>query len=220
MNYGKEFKKYATGHHGIQSLHVESYVESMTPYIVEERKLNVAQMDVFSRLMMDRIIFLGTPINDEIANIIQAQLLFLESVDASKDIQIYINSPGGGVYAGLGIYDTMQLVKPDVATICTGMAASMGAVLLCAGAEGKRSALKHSRVMIHQPLGGAQGQASDMEITLKEILKLKDELYQIISSHSGQPIDRIRKDGDRDYWMNSTEAKEYGMVDEVLLPKK
>lgn len=220
MNYEKEFKKYATGHQGIQSLHVDSYVKSMTPYIVEERKLNVAQMDVFSRLMMDRIIFLGTPINDEIANIIQAQLLFLESVDASKDIQIYINSPGGGVYAGLGIYDTMQLVKPDVATICTGMAASMGAVLLCAGAEGKRSALKHSRVMIHQPLGGAQGQASDMEITLKEILKLKDELYQIISSHSGQPIEKIRTDGDRDYWMNSTEAKEYGMVDEVLLPKK
>lgn len=220
MDYGKEFKKYATGHQNISSLHVESYVESMTPYIVEERKMNVAQMDVFSRLMMDRIIFLGTGINDEIANIIQAQLLFLESVDASKDIQIYINSPGGGVHAGLGIYDTMQLVKPDVATICTGMAASMGAVLLCAGAEGKRSALKHSRVMIHQPLGGAQGQATDMEITLKQILMLKEELYQIIALHSGQSLERIQKDGERDYWMTSAEAKEYGMVDEVLLPRK
>jgi ATP-dependent Clp protease protease subunit len=220
MNYGEEFKKYATGHQGINSLHVDSYVQSMTPYIVEERKLNVAQMDVFSRLMMDRIIFLGTPINDEIANIIQAQLLFLESVDAAKDIQIYINSPGGGVHAGLGIYDTMQIIKPDVATICTGMAASMGAVLLCAGAAGKRSALKHSRVMIHQPLGGAQGQATDMEITLKQILMLKDELYSIIAHHSGQSVERIQKDGERDYWMTSLEAKEYGMVDEVLLPKK
>lgn len=219
MNLGEEFKKYAIKHERINSLHVDSYVQSMTPYIVEERKLNVAQMDVFSRLMMDRIIFLGTPINDEIANIIQAQLLFLESVDASKDIQIYINSPGGGVYAGLGIYDTMQIVKPEVATICTGMAASMGAVLLCAGAKGKRSALKHSRVMIHQPLGGAQGQATDMEITLKEILKLKDELYNIISDHSGQPFDKIQKDGERDYWMTSSEAKEYGMIDEVLLPR-
>src|SRR5690606_21051416 len=198
--YGKEFKKYATGHQRINSLQLDSYVESMTPYIVEERKLNVAQMDVFSRLMMDRIIFLGTPINDEIANIIQAQLLFLESVDASKDIQIYINSPGGGVHAGLGIYDTMQIVKPDVSTICTGMAASMGAVLLCAGAAGKRSALKHSRVMIHQPLGGAQGQATDMEITLKQILMLKEELYQIIAHHSGQSFERIQKDGERDYW--------------------
>jgi len=219
MDYGKEFKKYAIGHQGINSLHVDSYVESMTPYIVEERKLNVAQMDVFSRLMMDRIIFLGTPINDEIANIIQAQLLFLESVDASKDIQIYINSPGGGVHAGLGIYDTMQIVKPDVATICTGMAASMGAVLLCAGAAGKRSASKHSRVMIHQPLGGAQGQATDMEITLKQILMLKEELYNIIAHHSGQSFDRIQKDGERDYWMTSSEAKEYGMVDEVLAPR-
>lgn len=220
MNHGEEFKKYALKHEGISSLHMDSYIKSMTPYIVEERKLNVAQMDVFSRLMMDRIIFLGTAVNDEIANIIQAQLLFLESVDASKDIQIYINSPGGGVYAGLGIYDTMQLVKPQVATICTGMAASMAAVLLCAGADGKRSALKHSRVMIHQPLGGAQGQASDMEITLKEILKLKDELYNIISHHSGQPFERIQKDGERDYWMTSTQAKEYGMVDEVLLPRE
>jgi len=220
MNHGEEFKKYAVKHEGISSLHMDSYIQSMTPYIVEERKLNVAQMDVFSRLMMDRIIFLGTAINDEIANIIQAQLLFLESVDASKDIQIYINSPGGGVHAGLGIYDTMQLVKPEVATICTGMAASMGAVLLCAGAKGKRSALKHSRVMIHQPLGGAQGQASDMEITLKQILLLKDELYNIISHHSGQPFERIQQDGERDYWMTSTQAKEYGMVDEVLLPRE
>lgn len=220
MNLGDEFRKYAIKHEGINSLRVDSYVQSMTPYIVEERKLNVAQMDVFSRLMMDRIIFLGTAIYEDVANIIQAQLLFLESVDANKDIQIYVNSPGGSVYAGLGIYDTMQIVKPDVATICTGMAASMGAVLLCAGAKGKRSALKHSRVMIHQPLGGAQGQATDMEITLKEILKLKTELYNILSHHSGQPIDRIEKDGERDYWMNSTEAKEYGMVDEVLLPSK
>lgn len=220
MDLGNEFKKYATGHQRISSLHIDSYVQSMTPYIVEERKLNVAQMDVFSRLMMDRIIFMGTAINDEVANIIQAQLLFLESVDASKDIQIYINSPGGGVYAGLGIYDTMQIVKPDVSTICTGMAASMAAVLLCAGQKGKRSALKHSRVMIHQPMGGAQGQASDMEITLKEILKLKEELYQIISEHSGQPFDKIQQDGDRDYWMTSVEAKEYGMVDEILLPVK
>jgi len=219
MNYGEEFKKYATGHQGINSLYVDGYIQNMTPYIVEERKLNVAQMDVFSRLMMDRIIFLGTAINDEIANIIQAQLLFLESVDASKDIQIYINSPGGGVYAGLGIYDTMQIVKPEVATICTGMAASMGAVLLCAGAKGKRSALKHSRIMIHQPLGGAQGQATDMEITLKQILMLKDELYEIISHHTGQSFERIQKDGERDYWMKSEEAKEYGMIDEVLLPR-
>ncbi|MDD3458123.1 MAG: ATP-dependent Clp endopeptidase proteolytic subunit ClpP [Weeksellaceae bacterium] len=220
MDLGKEFKKYAGKDQQINSLHLDSYIQSMTPYIVEERKLNVAQMDVFSRLMMDRIIFLGTAINDEIANIIQAQLLFLESVDATKDIQIYINSPGGGVYAGLGIYDTMQIVKPDVSTICTGMAASMAAVLLCAGQKGKRSSLKHSRVMIHQPMGGAQGQASDMEITLKEILKLKEELYQIIADHSGQPFEKILEDGDRDYWMTSTEAKAYGMVDEILLPAK
>ena len=179
-------------------------------------------MDVFSRLMMDRIIFLGTGINDQVANIIQAQLLFLASVDPKKDIQIYINSPGGGVYAGLGIYDTMQYIEPDVATICTGMAASMGAVLLCAGAAGKRTALKHSRVMIHQPLGGAQGQASDMEITLKEIMKLKEELYTIISDHSGKPYDTVWADSDRDYWMKANEAKEYGMIDEVLIntPKK
>ena len=216
MNYGKEFKKYATKHHGVNSLYYDKIVSSMTPYIIEERQLNVASMDVFSRLMMDRIIFLGTGVDDYVANIIQAQLLFLESVDASKDISIYINSPGGSVYAGLVIYDTMQFVKPDVATICTGMAASMGAVLLCAGAEGKRSALPHSRVMIHQPSGGAQGVATDMEINLKEMLKLKEELYQIISQHSKQPYDKVYKDSERDYWMIAAEAKEYGMIDEVL----
>ncbi len=217
MDFGKEFKKYATQHKGMNSMHVGNYMEaSLTPYIIEERQLNVAQMDVFSRLMMDRIIFLGTQINDQVANIVQAQLLFLESVDSKKDIQIYLNSPGGGVYAGLGIYDTMQLVGPDVATICTGMAASMGAVLLCAGAAGKRSALKHSRVMIHQPMSGTQGQASDMEIALKEVLKMKEELYEIISKHSGQSMDRVEKDSDRDYWMRAMEAKEYGMIDEVL----
>ncbi|UUC46747.1 ATP-dependent Clp endopeptidase proteolytic subunit ClpP [Flavobacterium cerinum] len=217
MNYGKEFEKYATRHHGINSMYYDKIVSSMTPYIIEERQMNVASMDVFSRLMMDRIIFLGTAIDDYVANIIQAQLLFLESVDASKDISIYINSPGGGVYAGLGIYDTMQLVKPDVATICTGIAASMGAVLLCAGADGKRSALPHSRVMIHQPLGGAQGQASDIEITTREILKLKTELYEIISKHSKQPMEKVHHDSDRDYWMIAHEAKEYGMIDEVLI---
>ncbi len=212
-----EFNKYATKHHGINSMHLQSYIESsLTPYIIEERQLNVAQMDVFSRLMMDRIIFLGTGINDQVANIITAQLLFLESVDAKKDIQIYLNSPGGGVYAGLGIYDTMQFIKPDVATICTGMAASMGAVLLCAGAKGKRAALPHSRVMIHQPLGGAQGQASDIEITAREIQKLKKELYDIIANHSGQTYDKVWEDSDRDYWMIAEEAKNYGMVDEVL----
>tara|TARA_Y100000385_G_scaffold110272_1_gene114481 strand:- start:2242 stop:2913 length:672 start_codon:yes stop_codon:yes gene_type:complete len=219
----KEFRKYATKHVGISSMHVDSYIESsLTPYIIEERSLNMTQMDVFSRLMMDRIIFLGTGINDQVANIINAQLLFLESVDAKKDVQIFLNSPGGSVYAGLGIYDTMQYIRPDVATICTGMAASMGAVLLCAGAEGKRSALKHSRVMIHQPLGGAQGQASDIEITAREIQKLKKELYQIISDHSKQDYDKVWQDSDRDYWMTSDEAKNYGMVDEVLLknPKK
>ncbi|NVK05698.1 MAG: ATP-dependent Clp endopeptidase proteolytic subunit ClpP [Flavobacteriia bacterium] len=221
MDFGKEFKKYATKHQGIQSMYVDQYVEaSMTPYIIEERQLNVAQMDVFSRLMMDRIIFLGTGVNDQIANIVQAQLLFLESADAKKDIQIYMNSPGGSVYAGLGIYDTMQVVSPDVATICTGMAASMAAVLLCAGTAGKRSALPHSRVMIHQPMGGAQGQASDMEITLKEILKLKGELYEIIANHSGKPIEEVERDSDRDYWMTAKEAKEYGMIDEVLVTKK
>ncbi len=213
-----EFRKYATKHQGISSMHLDSYIESsLTPYIIEERQLNVAQMDVFSRLMMDRIIFLGTGINDQVANIITAQLLFLESVDAKKDIQIYLNSPGGSVYAGLGIYDTMQYIQPDVATICTGIAASMGAVLLCAGAEGKRSALRHSRVMIHQPLGGAQGQASDIEITTREILKLKKELYDIIAKHSKKDYDKVYADSDRDYWMTASEAKEYGMVDEVLL---
>lgn len=212
-----EFRKYATKHQGISSLHLDSYIEdSMTPYIIEERSLNVAQMDVFSRLMMDRIIFLGTGIDDTVANIINAQLLFLESVDAKKDIQIYLNSPGGGVYAGLGIYDTIQYVQPDVATICTGIAASMGAVLLCAGAAGKRSALKHSRVMIHQPLGGASGQASDIEITAREILKLKKELYDIIAHHSKQKFDKVSKDSDRDYWLTAEEAKKYGMIDEVL----
>ncbi len=212
-----EFRKYAVKHRGINSMVLHDYQASMTPYIIEERQLNVAQMDVFSRLMMDRIIFLGTAINDQVANIIQAQLLFLESVDAKKDIQIYLNSPGGGVYAGLGIYDTMQYINPDVATICTGMAASMGAVLLCAGAKGKRSALKHARVMIHQPMGGAEGQASDMEITVREVLKLKKELYEIIANHSGQPFDRVEKDGDRDYWMIAEEAKSYGMIDELLV---
>ncbi len=220
MNIGKEFEKFAVKDQGVSSLAYHDYVKSMTPYIIEERRLNVAQMDVFSRLMLDRIIFLGTGIDDQVANIVQAQLLFLESVDADKDVQMYINSPGGGVYAGLGIYDTMQIVKPDIATICTGMAASMGAVLLCAGETGKRSALKHSRVMIHQPLGGAQGQASDMEITLKEILKLKTELYDILATHSGQSYEKISEDADRDYWMTSNEAKEYGMVDEVLKNSK
>ena len=215
-----EFRKYAIKHKGIGSHILDSYTASLTPYIIEERQLNVAQMDVFSRLMMDRIIFLGTAINDQIANIITAQLLFLESVDAKKDIQIYLNSPGGSVYAGLGIYDTMQYIEPDVATICTGMAASMGAVLLCAGAAGKRSALKHSRVMIHQPMGGAEGQASDIEITAREIIKLKKELYDIIADHSRQPFDRVQKDGDRDYWMKAEEAKEYGMIDEVLYRNK
>lgn len=216
MDYGKEFKEYATKHHGINSMYYDKIVSSMTPYIIEERPMNIASMDVFSRLMMDRIIFLGTGVDDYVANIIQAQLLFLQSVDSNKDISLYINSPGGSVYAGLGIYDTMQLVEPDVATLCAGMAASMGAVLLCAGAEGKRSALPHSRVMIHQPSGGAQGVATDMEINLKEMLKLKEELYQIISQHSGQPYDKVFKDSERDYWMRADEAKEYGMVDEVL----
>ena len=215
-----EFRKYAVKHQGISSSTVDSFTSMMnnyiSPTIIEERQMNVASMDVFSRLMMDRIIFLGTGIDDQVANIITAQLLFLESVDPKKDIQIYLNSPGGGVYAGLGIYDTMQYIQPDVATICTGMAASMGAVLLCAGAAGKRSALPHSRVMIHQPLGGAQGQASDIEITAREIQKLKKELYDIISKHSGKDYDEVWKDSDRDYWMRSSEALEYGMIDEVL----
>ena len=219
MDYGKEFKKFAIKDQGISSTYYDKIVSSVTPYIIEERQLNVAQMDVFSRLMMDRIIFLGTAIDDYVANIIQAQLLFLESVDNSKDISIYINCPGGSVYAGLGMYDTMQFIKPDVATICTGMAASMGAVLMCAGEKGKRSALPHSRIMIHQPLGGAQGQASDIEITAREILKLKDELYEIIAKHSGQKIEKVHNDSDRDYWMKAEEAKAYGMIDEVLIRK-
>ena len=220
MNFQKEFKDYATKHRGLNSMHVENYIDaSITPYIIEERQLNVAQMDVFSRLMMDRIIFLGTGINDQVANIIQAQLLFLESADAKKDIQIYLNSPGGSVYAGLGIYDTMQYISPDVATICTGIAASMGAVLLCAGTEGKRTALPHSRVMIHQPMSGAQGQASDMEIAVKEVLKMKKELYDIIANHSKQDFKKVEKDSDRDYWMSAQEAKDYGMIDEVLAKK-
>jgi ATP-dependent Clp protease protease subunit len=221
MNLKKEFRSFATKHHGVNSLYFDKILNKMTPTnltpnIIEERQMNVVAMDVFSRLMMDRIIFLGTGVDDYVANIIQAQLLFLESLDASKDIQIYINSPGGSVYAGLGIYDTMQYVRPDVSTICTGMAASMGAVLLCAGAKGKRSALPHSRVMIHQPSGGAQGVATDMEINLREMLKLKEELYRIIANHSGQSYDKVYADSERDYWMISDEAKEYGMIDEVL----
>ncbi len=221
MNYTKEFKDFAIKDQGVSSTYYDKIVSSMypvglTPNIIEERQMNAVAMDVFSRLMMDRIIFMGTGINDQVANIIQAQLLFLESTDASKDIQIYINSPGGSVYAGLGIYDTMQFIKPDVATICTGMAASMAAVLLCAGHKGKRSGLTHSRVMIHQPLGGAQGQASDIEITAREILTLKDELYHIIANHSGQTFEKVYEDSDRDYWMKADKAKEYGMIDEIL----
>ncbi len=221
MDYIKEFEKFAIKDQGINSMYYNKIISSMypvglTPNIIEERQMNIAIFDVFSRLMMDRIIFMGTSINDQVANIIQAQLLFLESTDASKDIQIYINSPGGSVYAGLGIYDTMQLIKPDVATICTGMAASMAAVLLCAGEKGKRSGLTHSRVMIHQPLGGAQGQASDIEITAREILTLKEELYKIISKHTGQDYKKVYEDSDRDFWMKADKALEYGMIDEVL----
>ena len=220
MDYAKEFQKYATKHKGISSLHLNEFSSMhgnyISPTIIEERQMNVASMDVFSRLMMDRIIFLGVGINDHVANIIQAQLLFLEPVDAQKDILIYLNSPGGGVYAGLGIYDTMQYINPDVSTICTGMAASMGAVLLCAGAEGKRTALKHSRVMIHQPLGGAQGQASDIEIHAKEILYLKERLNGLLAEHTGQPIETLQKDTDRDNFLGAEEAVAYGLVDEVL----
>ncbi|WP_299124845.1 ATP-dependent Clp endopeptidase proteolytic subunit ClpP [uncultured Winogradskyella sp.] len=224
MDYGKEFEKFAIKDQGINSNYYSKIIESMyptnlTPNIIEERQMNIAVFDVFSRLMMDRIIFLGTGVNDQVANIIQAQLLFLQSTDASKDVQIYINSPGGSVYAGLGIYDTMQFIKPDVATICTGIAASMAAVLLCAGEKGKRSALKHSRVMIHQPMSGTQGQVSDMEIAVRETLKIKKELYDIISSHSGKTYDQVEKDSDRDYWMTSNEALDYGMIDEVLARK-
>lgn len=220
-----EFKKYATKHFGISSLNYERYTSMLknsyiSPTIIEERQLNIATMDVFSRLMMDRIIFLGVPIYDDVANIIQAQLLFLESVDPKKDIQIYLNTPGGSVHAGLGIYDTMQYIAPDIATICTGMAASMGAVLLCAGAKGKRTALKHARVMIHQPMGGAEGQATDIEITAREIQKLKKELYEIIAYHTGQEYEKIWADGDRDYWMIAQEARDYGMIDEILERKK
>lgn len=214
-----EFEKFARLHSGVNSMALHDYSRSfgnyVSPTIIEERSLNVAAMDVFSRLMMDRIIFLGTEINDYTANVIQAQLLYLDSVDSDKPISIYLNTPGGSVYAGLGIYDTMQFIKSPVSTICTGMAASMGAVLLAAGEKGKRAALPHSRVMIHQPLGGIQGQASDIEITAREILKLKDELYQIISDHSGQTVEKIRQDADRDYWMTAEEALQYGMIDKV-----
>jgi ATP-dependent Clp protease, protease subunit len=218
-----EFEKYAIKHKGISSstLHqygsyVNTQVTNLTPYILEERPLQMTQMDVFSRLMMDRIIFMGEPVNDYVANIVTAQLLFLESADRTRDIQMYLNSPGGSVYAGLGIYDTMQIIAPDVATICTSMAASMGAVLLCAGTKGKRTALKHSRVMLHQPSGGIGGQATDIEIITAEIIKLKGELYEIISEHSGQPKEKVAKDCDRDYWLSAAEAKEYGLIDEVL----
>lgn len=216
----KEFLKYTRLEHGISSMTMHRYQSAVDAYInptiLEERRLNVASMDVFSRLMMDRIIFLGVPIDDDVANIVTAQLLFLASNDSAADISLYLNTPGGQVSSGLAIYDTMQLIEPDVATICTGMAASMGSVLLCAGSAGKRSALPHSRVMIHQPLGGAQGQASDILIAAQEIEKIRKELYSIISEHSGQPIEKIYADGDRDFWMNAQEALEYGMVDEIL----
>ncbi len=218
-----DFRKYATRHLGMNSMVLDDVIKSqaqyLNPYILEERQLNVTQMDVFSRLMMDRIIFLGTEIDDYTANTLQAQLLYLDSAEPDKDISIYINSPGGSVTAGLGIYDTMQFISSDVATICTGMAASMAAVLLVAGQEGKRSALTHSRVMIHQPLGGVQGQASDIEIEAKEILKFKQELYNIISKHSHTPYEKVYADSDRNYWMNAEEAKEYGMIDQVLVKK-
>ncbi len=224
MNFNDEFKKYATKHRGLSSMRLHDFQTAtnsyISPTIIEERQLNIATMDVFSRLMMDRIIFLGLPIDDDVANIIQAQLLFLDSVDPHKDIQIYFNTPGGSVHSGLGIYDTMQWISSDVATICTGMAASMGAVLLCAGAKGKRTALKHSRVMIHQPSGGAQGSSTDLEITVKEIMKLKKELYNIIAEHTGNPYEKVEKDSDRDYWMTSEEAKAYGIIDDVLMRQK
>ena len=218
-----EFFNYAVKHKGMNSPHLEKYIDTtirgFTPYIIEERPLNIQAIDVFSRLMMDRIIFLGSPIDDYVASVIQAQLLFLESADHKRDIQLYINSPGGVVYSGLGIYDTMQYINPDISTICTGVAASMAAVLLCAGVKGKRTGLKHSRVMIHQPMGGAGGQASDVEITAKEVGILKKEIYDVISEHTGQSFDRVEKDADRDYWMRAEEAKEYGMIDEVLVSK-
>lgn len=221
----KEFRNYAVRHHRINSIYVDKYLSgvqnntlptALTPYIMEERQMNVAQLDVFSRLMMDRIIFLGEPVEERNANIIQAQLLFLQSLDAKKDIQLYINSPGGSVYGGFGIYDTMQYITPDVATICTGVALSMGSVLLCAGAAGKRSALKHSRVMIHQTSSGAQGTAADMDISIRQVLKVQEELYQIIAHHSGQPFETISRSAERDYWMTAEEAKQFGMIDEVL----
>lgn len=220
-----EFRLYAVKHHRISSNYLDNYIsrssaypgiKAMTPYITEERQLNVAQMDVFSRLMMDRVIFIGEPIDDRIANVVQAQLLFLQSADAARDIQLYINSPGGSVYSGLGIYDTMQYISPDVATICTGVALSMASVLLCAGAPGKRSALKHSRVMIHQASGGTQGTAADMDISIREVLKIQKELYQIIARHSGQDYDKINDVAGRDYWMTAPEAQKFGMIDEVL----
>jgi ATP-dependent Clp protease protease subunit len=229
MTFNSEFEKYAVKHRGMSSNTLHSYaaqtnhlVTALTPNIIEERPMNVAVMDVYSRLMMDRIIFLGYPISDEVANIITAQLLFLDSSDRTRDINMYVNSPGGSVYAGLGVYDTMQYVSPDVATICIGMAASMGSVLLAAGTNGKRAALKHSRVMMHQPSGAIGGQATDIEITVKEIRKLKRELYDIVTHHSNQTVERVEADFDRDYWMTATEAKEYGLVDEVLLvnPRK
>jgi ATP-dependent Clp protease protease subunit len=227
MNIGKEFAKYAVKHQGISSATLHSYQThfnptNLTPYIIEERPMNIAQMDVFSRLMMDRIIFLGEGINDYVANIITAQLLFMESVDRGRDIQMYINSPGGSVYAGLGVYDTMQFISPDVSTICTGIAASMGQVLLCAGVKGKRTALKHSRIMMHQPSGGIGGQATDIEITAREIKKLRYELYEITALHTGKTVEEVEKDSDRDFWLSATEAKEYGFVDEVLFinPRK
>ena len=226
MNLGKEFDQYAVKHRGISSATLHNYQQqkftNLTPYIIEERQLNVASMDVFSRLMMDRIIFLGEGINDYVANIVTAQLLFLESTDRTRDIQMYLNSPGGSVYAGLGIYDTMQFISPDVATICTGMAASMGQILLCAGIKGKRTALKHSRIMMHQPSGAIGGQATDIEITAREIKKLKLELYAITANHTGKDAETIAKDSDRDFWMTALEAKEYGLIDEVLVtnPRK
>lgn len=224
MKPDNEFKKYATSHLGISSLNLERYQSLydyyVSPTIIEERQLNVASMDVFSRLMMDRIIFLGAPIDDDVANIIQGQLLFLESSDPTKDIIIYFNTPGGAVHAGLGIYDTMQYINPDIVTICTGMAASMGAILLSGGTTGKRSALKHSRIMIHQPLGGVSGQASDIEIQVREIQKLKKELFEILAYHSGNPYKKIEKDSDRNFWMTAEEAKEYGMIDEVLIRER
>lgn len=230
MDFGKEFRQYAVKHHGMSGMHLDSYLEKtnggtmmpmgFTPYVIEERPLNIAQLDVFSRMMMDRIIFMGVPVTDYSANVIQAQMLFMESLDPQRDVQIYINSPGGSVTAGLGIYDTMQYILPDVATICTGMAASMGAVLLAAGAKGKRTCLKHSRVMIHQPLGGAQGQASDIEISYRLIKQMQKELYDILAEHTEQPYEKIEADCDRDYWMRADEAKAYGLVDEVLMRGK